>query len=277
MAGAPNWSHMTYLQLDALHKYYRPEGRLLTVLEGVDLEVARGELLVLLGPSGCGKSTLLRLVAGIESPDGGQILLDGLPVRGPGRERTLVFQDGLLFPWLTATENVAFGLRAMGIGEGERRRRAERELARLGLEGFGALYPHQLSLGMRQRVAIARALVLEPDLLLLDEPFAALDAARRRQLQDDLLTLWRGRSLTTLFVTHSLSEAVLLGDRIALLSPRPAQVLSLFTLDLPRPRREHPERLDAWRTRIGEALSRAAGSSAGRLTLGGGAAMLWHA
>jgi len=251
---------MTYLQLDALRKHYRPEGRLLTVLKGVDLEVARGELLVLLGPSGCGKSTLLRLVAGIESPDGGQILLDGQPVSGPSCERTLVFQDGLLFPWLTATENVAFGLRAMGIDEEERRRRAEEELVRLGLEGFGGLYPHQLSLGMRQRVAIARALVLDPDLLLLDEPFAALDAARRRQLQDDLLTVWRGRSLTTLFVTHSLSEAVLLGDRIALLSPRPAKVLSLYTIDLPRPRREHPEGLAAWRVRIDEELVQAAGS-----------------
>jgi len=252
---------MTYLQLERLTKRYRPEGRPLTVLEDLDLNVARGELLVLLGPSGCGKSTLLRLVAGIESPDGGRILLDGQPVRGPGRERTLVFQDGLLFPWLTASENVAFGLRAMGIAEGERRRRAKEELGRLGLEGFGGLYPHQLSLGMRQRVAIARALVLDPELLLLDEPFAALDAARRRQLQDDLLTVWRGRSLTTLFVTHSLSEAVLLGDRIALLSPRPAKVLSLYTIDLPRPRGEHPSGLAAWRTRIGEELSQAVGAS----------------
>jgi len=251
---------MTYLSLENLHKRYQPDRRSLTVLEGLDLDVERGELLMLLGPSGCGKSTLLRLVAGIESPDGGRILLDGLPVRGPGRERTLVFQEGLLFPWLTATENVAFGLRAMGIDEGERHRRGEAELARLGLDGFGALYPHQLSLGMRQRVAIARALVLDPELLLLDEPFAALDAARRRQLQDELLTIWRSRSLTTLFVTHSLSEAVLLGDRIALLSPRPAKVLSLYSIDLPRPRREHPEGLAAWRARIGEELIQAAGS-----------------
>ena len=246
---------MAYLAIRHLSKRYRVEGRPLPVLDALDIEVAKGELLVLLGPSGCGKSTLLRLVAGLEAPDAGRITLAGQAVEGPSRERTLVFQEGLLFPWLTAVENVAFGLRALGLDESSRRARASEQLGRLGLDGYQTLYPHQLSLGMRQRVAIARALVLDPELLLLDEPFASVDSLMRAQLQDELLAIWRRRRLTTLFVTHSVSEAVLLADRIALFSERPARLLAVHAVDIPQPRREHPELLAEWRTRIANEIA----------------------
>jgi len=241
---------MSYLTLQRLTKTYKTDTTQFTVLNRLDLEVAKGQLLVLLGPSGCGKSTLLRLVAGLESPTQGSVLLNGIPVQGPGRDRTLVSQEGALFPWLTAAENTAFGLRAMGVPRRERLARAGGLLNRLGLEGYGRLYPHQLSAGMRQRVAIARGLAVDPDVLILDEPFASVDALTRSRLQQELLEIWTKYDKTMLFVTHSIHEATLLADRVALLPARPHGAVRCLTIDVPRPRQDRLRLVLEWEARI---------------------------
>jgi len=206
--------------------------------------------MVALGPSGCGKTTLLQIVAGLEIPTEGRVLLRGRPIEGWSRERTLVFQEYNLFPWLTAGENVAFGLRVKGMKPEERRQAAHRILGRMGLRGFEQLYPHQLSGGMRQRVAIARALAVDPEVLLLDEPFASVDALTRSRLQEELLRIWREYRKTVLFVTHNIREALLLADRITVLTSPPGRVRACFAVDIPRPRREHLAELVRWEERI---------------------------
>jgi NitT/TauT family transport system ATP-binding protein len=217
-------------------------------LGGVDLTVARGEFLSLLGPSGCGKSTLLRIVAGLTAPTGGSCRLQLLPLRGgaPGAAIPLdrppgrigfVFQDPTLMPWSTVARNVELPLRIAGrVRAAERDRRVAAALRAVGLAGFERAYPHQLSGGMRMRVSIARALVTEPDLLLLDEPFAALDEITRLALNDDLLRLWEERRPTILFVTHSVFESAYLSSRIAVMTPRPGRVVADLPVELPRPR-----------------------------------------
>ncbi len=244
---------MSYLRLAGLGKTYRSTGQTVEALGAIDLEIERGELAVLVGPSGCGKTTLLRLVAGLEVPTRGQVLLAGRPVRGWSWERTLVFQDHTLFPWLTALDNVAFGLRLTGIPTAERRRRALALLDSLGLAGFARSYPHQLSGGMQQRVAIARALAVEPQVLLLDEPFASVDALTRGHLQDDLLCLQQARRQTVLLVTHSIDEALRLGDRVFVLSQRPGRLRAEFRLPPDRPR--SPADLAPWVPRLQSALA----------------------
>jgi NitT/TauT family transport system ATP-binding protein len=206
---------------------YRTPDRVVTATDGIDLQVRRGDRLVLLGPSGCGKSSLLRAAAGFLEPDAGAILLDGRRVRGPGPDRVVVFQEfDQLLPWRTVRQNVAFPLRAARrLGRREALARATAHLEKVGLAGFADAYPHTLSGGMKQRVAIARALAMEPRVLLMDEPFAALDALTRRSMQDELLALWRTVRCTLLFVTHSVEEALLLGNRVVVLSPHPGRVV----------------------------------------------------
>lgn len=215
----------------------QPEGTTLTALEGITLDVAAGEFITLVGPSGSGKTTLLDLLAGLTQPDTGQVLVDGKEVTGPGRDRAVVFQQYALFPWRTAAANVAFGLEGTGsdrrrLGRKERAGKARHYLELVGLSGFEDRYPHELSGGMKQRVAIARSLAYEPDVLLMDEPFAALDAQTREQLQEELLRIWRATGKTIIFITHGIDEAVYLGQRVAVLSSRPGRLKQIVDIDL---------------------------------------------
>ena len=213
----------------------------LIALSNVDFEVHAGELMVLVGPSGCGKSTLLDLVAGLAEPTSGVILIDDKPVGGPGPDRGIVFQQYALFPWRTALSNIEFGLEAVGVPRRERRNRASHYLSLVGLSGFEHHYPHQLSGGMKQRVAIARSLSSNPDILLMDEPFAALDAQTRETLQDELLKIWEKTGKTILFITHAIDEAVYLGQRVAVMTARPGRILDI--VDIPLGSRGHGDDL----------------------------------
>jgi NitT/TauT family transport system ATP-binding protein len=225
------------LILDGVGKrFVSTHGQTVDALLDVLLEVKAGEFVCVLGRSGCGKSTLLRLVAGLERPTAGRILLDGRPVSGPGPDRAMVFQEHLLFPWRTVEQNVAYGLEARGVPPAERREKVAWALELVGLERFARSYPKELSGGMKQRAGIARAVVNQPEVLLLDEPFASLDAQTRSDLQIALLEIWVGTRPTVLFVTHSVDEAVYLADRVLVLhsgADRPPDVLDL---QLPRPR-----------------------------------------
>jgi NitT/TauT family transport system ATP-binding protein len=202
-----------------------------TVLSNIDLEVRQGEFLVLVGPSGCGKSTLLDLLSGLALPSAGTILVDGKLVVGPGADRGIVFQQYALFPWRTALGNVEFGLEALRLPRKQRTERARHFLSLVGLAGFEDRYPHQLSGGMKQRVAIARSLSYDPDILLMDEPFAALDAETRETLQDEMLRIWEQTRKTIVFITHAIDEAVYLGQRVAVMTTRPGRILDI--LDIP--------------------------------------------
>ncbi|NUW37928.1 ABC transporter ATP-binding protein [Nonomuraea sp. SMC257] len=202
----------------------RDAGEPFVALDGVDLDVREGEFLALVGPSGCGKSTLLDLVAGLTAPTAGEIVIDGTPVTGPGLDRGIVFQQYALFPWRTAQANVEFGLEAKAVPRRERRERARHHLDLVGLTGFEERYPHELSGGMRQRVAIARSLAFDPDVLLMDEPFAALDAQTRESLQEELLRIWDKTGKTIIFITHGIDEAVYLGQRVAVMTSRPGTI-----------------------------------------------------
>jgi len=212
----------------------------LRVLENVDLTVAEGEFVCVVGPSGCGKSTLLHLIAGLDTPDEGQILADGQPVTGPGRDRMVLFQESALFPWRDVIGNVRFGLELKpNLNRTARRDVARFYLQMVGLSDFAKSHVHQLSGGMKQRVALARALAPNPRVLLMDESFGALDAMTREHLYIDLQRIWSERRKTIVFVTHDVREAVCLADRVVLLSPRPGRVRQTFTIDLPRPRDPH--------------------------------------
>lgn len=205
-------------------------------LEHFDLEVRAGEFLSVLGPSGCGKSTFLSILAGLAEKSGGSIRIDGRPLEGINANQGVVFQGYALFPWRTVLENIEVGLEIRGVGKAERRERAREYLELVGLGGVGARYPHEISGGMKQRVAIARALVYEPEVLLMDEPFAALDAQTREILQAELLRIWDARKKTIVFITHSLDEAIFLSDRIAVMTHRPGRVKEILEVPLPRPR-----------------------------------------
>jgi NitT/TauT family transport system ATP-binding protein len=246
---------MSFLTVDRVSKAYSGSSAATLALAEVSLRIEKGELLVILGPSGCGKTTLLQILAGLEEASQGSVLLDGQPVHGPGAERTLVFQAYNLFPWLTALENVAFGLRLRAVEPKTRDQEARRILGWMGLSAHERLYPHQLSGGMQQRVAIARALAVHPKVLLLDEPFASVDALTRAQLQDELLRLWSERGQTVVFVTHNIREALLLADQIALLTPGPGRVRSCFPVDIPRPRRQHLADLIRWEAQLEEDMA----------------------
>ncbi|MEO3868585.1 ABC transporter ATP-binding protein [Nonomuraea sp. B12E4] len=215
---------MTGISIRDVSKTFQVREESFTALDGVRLDVRRGEFLTLVGPSGCGKSTLLDLVAGLAAPTGGEILIDGVPVAGPGLDRGVVFQQYALFPWRTAQANVEFGLEAKSVPKKERARRAREHLELVGLAGFEDRYPHELSGGMRQRVAIARSLAFDPDVLLMDEPFAALDAQTRESLQEELVRVWERTGKTVIFITHGIDEAVYLGQRVAVMTSRPGRI-----------------------------------------------------
>jgi len=203
-----------------------------TALDAIDLHVSAGEFLVLVGPSGCGKTTLLDLVGGLTRPTRGRLLLDGAPITGPGLDRGVVFQQYALFPWRTALGNVEFGLEAKRVPRRERRERAREFLALVDLTGFADRYPHELSGGMRQRVAIARSLAYDPEVLLMDEPFAALDAQTRETLQAELRRIWEQTGKTIVFITHGIEEAVFLGQRVAVMSARPGTIRTIVEVGL---------------------------------------------
>ncbi len=203
-----------------------------TALDGFTLDVRPGELLSLVGPSGCGKSTLLDLVGGLTKPDSGVISIDGRPVDGPGLDRSIVFQQYALFPWRTALANVEFGLEATGVASRQRKAKAREFLELVGLGGFDDRYPHELSGGMKQRVAIARALAVDPAVLLMDEPFAALDALSRETLQAELVRIWQSTGKTIVFITHGIEEAVFLGQRVAVMTSRPGTVKAVVDVAL---------------------------------------------
>jgi NitT/TauT family transport system ATP-binding protein len=214
-------------------------------LRGIDLDFPRGKLTSLLGPSGCGKTTLLKIIAGLIEADAGTVTIDGKVVRAPGPERAFVFQDFALMPWATALRNVAFGLELRGRARAEREEIARHYLSEVGLAGFEDKYPHELSGGMRQRVGLARALSVDADVLLLDEPFSAVDEQNRRKFQEDLIRLRATQNKTFIFVTHSIEEAVYISDRIVLLSPRPGRVSQIIEPDIDRsgdPERIHRDK-----------------------------------
>lgn len=220
-------------------------GDLVHALHEVDLVVRDNEFVTLLGPSGCGKTTLLRCLAGLEASDAGVIDIDGDVVRGPGPDRAMVFQSFALLPWLSVLDNVAFGLRLRGVGRAERHGRARELLHTVGLGAFESKLPHELSGGMQQRVGLARALAVAPRVLLMDEPFGALDEQTRRLLQEELLRLWEATRTTVVFVTHSIDEAILLGDRIVLMSARPGKIDQLVEVPLERPRSSHLDAVES--------------------------------
>jgi NitT/TauT family transport system ATP-binding protein len=224
------------LELISVNKTFRTRRGQTTALQEINFSVESGEFVCLLGPSGCGKSTLLHIVAGLDQPDGGRVLANGVPITGPGRERVMIFQDAALFPWLNVRDNVMFGLRGTGLSRTEAAQLADQFLERVGLRGFERAYVHEISGGMKQRVALARALVLDPQVLLMDEPFAALDAQTRDLLHTELQDIWLQSGKTVLFVTHNVREALVLGDRVLVMSARPGRIKREFACDLPRPR-----------------------------------------
>jgi sulfonate transport system ATP-binding protein len=224
------------LKIEGVSKTFTGRVGTVEALRPVDVDVEAGQFICLLGPSGCGKSTLLSIIAGLEIPTSGAVWAGGRKVRGPGTDRVLLFQEAALFPWLDVQRNVEFGLRQAGMSAKERSATAQRYIELVHLKGFERSYVHQLSGGMRQRAAIARALAIDPAILLMDEPFGALDALTRDRLHAELESIWAATRKTVLFVTHNVREAVALGNRVLVFSPRPGHILRDFHIDLPRPR-----------------------------------------
>ncbi|WP_243375142.1 ABC transporter ATP-binding protein [Geotalea sp. SG265] len=232
---------MASVDIENLSKrYISKAGGDCLALDDLNLSIEKGEFFALLGPSGCGKSTLLHIIGGLNSADG-KILINGQPVKGPGLNRGIVFQEYALFPWLTVVENVAFGLKMKGVAKRERLQTARECLALVGLSGFEERYPDQLSGGMKQRTAIARALAYDPEVLLMDEPFAALDAQTREILQGELLKIWEKTGKTIIFVTHSIEEAVFLAQRVAVITSRPGRIKKIVDIPLSTPRYEEED------------------------------------
>jgi NitT/TauT family transport system ATP-binding protein len=225
------------IQINGVGQVFRTSGAEVVALSDVSMDIKPGRFVVLVGPSGCGKSTLLMMLAGLRPPTSGSILINGAPIGEPDPNRVgVVFQEASLFPWLTAEENVEFPLALRGVAKAERRRKAEEMLKLVGLEGFGKRHPHELSGGMKQRVSIARGLVQDPPVLLMDEPFAALDEQTRMTMGDELLRIWAATGKTVVFVTHSLTEAVYLADEVAVMSARPGRIVDHLQVQLARPR-----------------------------------------
>jgi sulfonate transport system ATP-binding protein len=224
------------LGIEGLTKSFEAASGIVEALRSINLEIRKGEFVCLLGASGCGKSTLLRIIAGFESASNGAVKLYGMPVTGPGPDRGIVFQDYALFPWLTVRENIGFGPKHAGLASHEVRRISQQFTEMVGLGAFADHYPHQLSGGMKQRVAIARVLANDTDILLMDEPFGALDALTRAKLQEELLDIWQRTKITVVFVTHSVEEAVVLADRVLVMSAGPGRIDADFRIDLARPR-----------------------------------------
>ncbi len=232
------------LQIDNISKNFTTaSGKELSVLEDINLNINEEEFVALVGPSGCGKSTLLNITSGLLQPTSGTVKFTHVAA-GYEPRMSIVFQETGLFPWRNVHDNIAFGLETAGIKADEKEKRIAHYIELVGLKGFEKSFPHQLSGGMRQRVGIARALAIEPDLLLMDEPFSALDAQTRTIMQEELVTLWEKTRLTTLYVTHNIQEAVMLADRVVLLSRRPGKVSKILTINIPRADRDKPEHTD---------------------------------
>jgi NitT/TauT family transport system ATP-binding protein len=243
------------LVIEHVSKWFRQKRQVVHALDDISLEVAEGEFICIVGPSGCGKSTLLDIIAGLEKPDRGQVLADNQPVLEPGRNRLVMFQESALFPWLDVRGNVLFGLKLKpGLTNKERRKIAQFFIQLVGLEKFLDANVHELSGGMKQRVALARALAPNPRVLLMDEPFAALDAMTREHLYGDIQRIWYERRKTIVFVTHNVREAACLADRVILMTPTPGRVAESFDIPLPRPRDINSVELAGYATRITRAL-----------------------
>jgi NitT/TauT family transport system ATP-binding protein len=223
------------------------EGREVIALDSLDLEISNGEFVTILGPSGCGKSTLLNIIAGFDQPTHGAVLLDGSPISGPGHDRGVVFQEYALFPWLTVEQNVAYGLKEQKLPAAEVAERTGAWIKLVGLEGYERRFSHELSGGMRQRVALSRVMANDPKSLLMDEPFAAVDAQTRALLQRELERVWVQTHKTVLFVTHSVDEAIFLADRVLVMTARPGRVKEIISIDLPRPRDPTSDQFNAYR------------------------------
>jgi len=243
------------LVVEGVSKWFRTPRASVRALDNINLRVAEGEFVCLVGPSGCGKTTLLDIMAGLTKADEGRVMADGQVVQGPGRHRLVMFQESALFPWLTVFGNVMFGLkRKPGLSNAERREIAETHLRLVGLEKFKKSFVHELSGGMKQRVALARSLAPDPQVLLMDEPFGALDAISREQLYQDMQAICLERRKTIIFVTHNVREAVCLGDRVFILSPSPGRIREEFRVSLPRPRDINSPELAVLAQRITQAL-----------------------
>ena len=238
------------LELRNVTKTFNTEEGEMGALEGINLVVKPNEFLCIIGPSGCGKTTLLRLIAGLDHPSSGGIILDGKEVKGPSPDRGMVFQEFSLFPWRTVLKNVEFGLEIKGMKDKARREIAEKYIELVGLGGFENCYPYELSGGMKQRVAIARALATEPAILLMDEPFGSVDAQTRNILQEELLEIWEKTKKTILFVTHSVDEAVCLADRVLMMSVRPGHFVMSVEIDIARPRKRTGMEANAIREKL---------------------------
>jgi len=224
------------IEIQAVHKVFGSDANRVVALNDVSLAIGKDEFVCVVGPSGCGKTTLLNLLAGFEPPTLGQIRAFGHEIRAPGPDRTMMFQDYALFPWLTVEGNIEYGLKRRGIGRDERKHIIQHYVDLIDLKGFERKYPQQLSGGMRQRVALARALAVNPSVLLMDEPFAALDSFTRERMQDELVSVWQREKKAVFFITHNIDEAIKLGDRIVVMSPRPGRIIDIVTINAPRPR-----------------------------------------
>ncbi|MEA2076008.1 MAG: ABC transporter ATP-binding protein [Euryarchaeota archaeon] len=238
------------LELHNVTKAFQSEEGEIKALEDVNIEVKPNEFLCIIGPSGCGKTTLLRMIAGLDYPSSGEIILDGKEVKGPSPDRGMVFQEFSLFPWRTVIKNVTFGLEILEVDKHEQYKIAERYIELVGLTGFENRYPHELSGGMKQRVAIARALATDPAILLMDEPFGSVDAQTRNILQEELLEIWKRTNKTVLFVTHSVDEAVYLADRVAVMSTRPGCLIKCLDNAIPRPRKRTSMEVNEFREKL---------------------------
>ena len=245
---------MTKLQARNIVKRFDHNGNSVLALDGVNLDVQEGDFVCIVGPSGCGKSTFLNIIAGLEKPDSGEILLNGNSISTPGPDRTMVFQEGALFPWLKVIDNVEFGLKMAGIPKEERREISQRYLDMMQLTKFTDSYIYQLSTGMKQRVAIARALAMDPEILLMDEPFAALDSQTRDLLLVELQLIWERTKKTIIFVTHNISESVILGNKVEIFKNRPSKIKKEIVIDYRRPRLMEDENLQKYYQQILEEL-----------------------
>ena len=241
---------MGKLEAKNIEKYFKHDGKQLKTLDGINLNVNDGEFVCIVGTSGCGKSTFLRTIAGLEQPDSGEILLDGQPLSDTGPDRIMVFQEGALFPWLNVQDNVEYGLKIAGVPKEKRNEISHRYLDMMQLTQFATSFTYQLSTGMKQRVAIARALVMEPDVLLMDEPFAALDPQTRDLLLVEMQLIWQKTKKTIIFVTHNVAEAVVLGTRVLVFSHRPAKIKKEVEIDYQRPRLTDDENLLPYQKKI---------------------------
>ncbi len=237
----------SFLEIRELYKSFQTDSKTVQALQGINLDVREGEFTTVIGPSGCGKSTLLRIIAGLDTQYQGSLLLDGAPVTGPGIDKGVVFQEPRLFPWLTVEKNIAADL---SLRNPEVKRRVAELIELVKLTGFEKAYPKELSGGMAQRVAIARALLRNPKVLLLDEPFGALDAFTRAHMQEVLLDIWQKDKVTMIFITHDIDEAVFLADRVVILKPRPGEISSIVNVDLPYPRKKSAPAFQKLRLRV---------------------------